>query len=57
VVTEVCARLAQRDDLSMSGRIVVREIAIPSSTHNAAFVNGDGADRYLAYVERAPRAA
>src|SRR5258708_13225710 len=48
VITEVSSRLAQRHDLSVSGCIVIDEVAIPSSSNHAALANDDPSHGHLA---------
>jgi len=57
VVTDVSSRLAQRHNFSMSGWIVVAEVAIPSSSHHAPFAYHDGSHRHFACLQRALGAA
>ncbi len=57
VVTEVSSRLAQRHDFSMRGWIVVGEVAIPSSSHDAPFAHHHRSYRNFAGIECALGAA
>ena len=53
MVTEGCTGLAQSDDLSVGGGIEVRDVAIPSAAHHAAFAYHDGSHRNLSGFESA----
>src|ERR1700686_909624 len=57
VVTDVSSRLAQRHDFSMSGWIVVGEVAIPSSSKHAPFAHYDRSHRHFARFQGALGAA
>ena len=57
VVTDVSSRLAQGHDFSMSGWIVVGEVAIPSSSNHAPFAHHDGPHRNFACFQRTLGAA
>jgi hypothetical protein len=57
VVAEVSSCLAQRHDFSMSRRIAVDEVAIPSSSNHASFAHHDRSHRHFARLQRALGAA
>jgi len=57
VIADVSSRFAQRHDFSMSGWIVVEEIAIPSTSNHAPFANNNRSHRHFARLECAPGAA
>src|SRR6266481_5154696 len=57
VVTDVSSRLAQRDDFSVSGWIVVGEVAIPSSSNHAPLAHHDGSHWHFACFQRTLGAA
>ena len=57
VITEVSSRLAQRHDFSMSGWIVISEVAIPSSSNHAPCAHNDGSYGHFARLQCALGAA
>jgi len=57
VVTDVSSRLAERHDFSVSGWIVVGEVAIPSSSNHAPCAHYDCSHRHFARLQRAFGAA
>jgi hypothetical protein len=57
VITKVSSRLAQGHDFSMSGWIVVGEVAIPSSSNHAPCAHNDRSHRHFARLQCALGAA
>jgi len=57
VISDVSSRLAQRHDFRMRGGVVVGEIAIPSSSHDASRAYDHRSHGYFSGIERTLGAA
>jgi hypothetical protein len=57
VITDVSPRFAQRHDLSMSGRIAVGEVTIPSAPNHASCAHYDRPYRHFSCLQGALSAA
>src|SRR5580658_573732 len=57
MVTNGCTGLAQRDDLGVGGRVVVGDVAVPSSAYNSVVAKYNRADRDISRFEGALGAA
>ena len=55
MVTDICTRFPESDDLGVCGWIGISEIAIPASTHDLAFADHDRPDGHRARFQGALR--